>query len=509
MIQNGNKRIAVNTAIIYVRMVVVTLIALCTTRYVLEALGVSDYGLFNVVGGLVSMLNIISIAMHTTTRRYINVEMGKPNGDLNKVFNICFVLHVGFALFILFLAETIGLYYICHFLNVAPDKLNDAIFVFQFSTFVSVLGIINVPYQGLLDAYEKFGTMALIDFSTTLLKIPLVILLIHYSGNALRFYAVGVCSISFVSFVLYQYICHRQYSSIIKLKRVWDKKLYREILIFNNYTALGAASYLGRSQGATMLINYFFGTLVNGAFAIAYQVENFIIMFVNNLSTASDPQITQSYSSGDSNRTFYLVEKTSKYSILIMLLLIFPINVELEFLLTIWLGKIPEGTLLFCRWIFVSLFIRSLASGVPSIIQATGKVKGFQLIVSSLSLIGLPISFLFLYFGMSVEWVIIVFAAMDLVCRGLFLVLLKRLTGCNLVYFTRTVFLPVVYILLGLFIYIFGFSYLTITETSYHVLSLFVAIFYVTILSFFVGLTTNEKKVVIDKFLVLIRKNHK
>lgn len=205
----------------------------------------------------------------------------------------------------------------------------------------------NVPYQGLLSAYEKFAQIAIIDFLTALFKVPLVIGLIYYPGNSLRFYAIGMCLMSLISFLLYTYACYKQYKPVVSLKFYKGLSLYKEILVFNNYTALGAFAYIGRSQGATMLINYFFGTIVNGAFAIAYQIENYVILLVNNLSTASEPQITQSYSSGDIKRTFNLAEKISKYSIIIMLIIIFPLNIELEFLLSLWLGQIPDNSLIF------------------------------------------------------------------------------------------------------------------------------------------------------------------
>lgn len=499
----SNKRIAVNTLIIYIRLAAVTVIGLITTRYVLQALGVSDYGLYNVVAGLIAMLNVISTAMHTTTRRYINVEMGKKNGNLNKIFNISLLLHIGFGLFIFFLAETIGLYYIYNYLNIEPGKLNDALFVFQISTIISVIGLMNVPYQGLLSAYEKFAYIAIIDFITTLFKIPLVIGLIYYQGNSLRFYAIGMCLISLISFLAYTYTCYKQYKPIVSLKFYKERFLYKDILIFNNYTALGAFAYIGRSQGATMLINYFFGTIVNGAFAIAYQIEYYVIMLVNNLSTASEPQITQSYSSGNIERTFSLAEKVSKYSIIIMLIIIFPLNIELEFILSLWLGQIPDNCIVLCKWILASLFIRSLAAGISPVIQATGQVKWFQIISSSLLIMGIPISFILLYYGFPAETVIITFLILDLCSKISNFVLLNKIIKFDIIHFIQVVYIPIIHILIALSVFMIVINFISYTHWLSHIFVGCISLIYALTISYISGLTKNEKQTIKQKILKL------
>lgn len=497
----SNKRIAINTLIIYIRMIAITVIGLLTTRYVLQALGVSDYGLYNVVAGLIAMINVVSTAMHTTTRRYINVEMGKPNGNLNKIFNISLLLHIGFGLFVFFLAETIGLYYIYNYLNIESGKLNDALFVFQISTIISVIGLMNVPYQGLLSAYEKFTQIAIIDFLTALFKIPLVIGLVYFSGNSLRFYAVGMCIMSLFSFILYTYVCYKQYKPIVSLKFYKERSLYKEILIFNNYTALGAFAYIGRSQGATMLINFFYGTIVNGAFAIAYQIENYVIMLVNNLSTASEPQITQSYSSGDLKRTFNLAEKISKYSIIIMLVIIFPLNIELEFVLSLWLGQIPDNCLVFCRWILASLFIRSLAAGIPPIIQATGRVKWFQIIGSTLLIMGIPISLILFYYNLPAETVIIIFLLLDLGNKISNFWLLNKMIKFDLFHFIKTVYIPISYILVSLSIFAYIIHHVSYTHWETHIFVGCISLMYVIVISYIFGFTKTEKELILQKVL--------
>lgn len=495
---NENKRIAVNTLIIYLRMAAVTIISLITTRYVLRELGQSDYGLYNVVGGIVIMLNVISVGMHTTTRRFINVEMGKNSaGELNKIFNICLVLHIGFALSVYIIALTAGLWYIYNILNVSPEKLNDAVFVYFISTTVTAIGIFNIPFQGLMDAFERFKEMAFIDFFTNLLKIPLVVALVYWPGNNLRLYAIGICLMSLISFICYQGYCHRKLKDITKWHYCHDRRLYKEILVFNNYTSLGAVAFLSRIQGSTMLVNYFFGTIVNGAFAIAYQIENFIMMFVNNLGTASDPQITQSYAAGNYQRTFSLVEKISKYSMFIMLILTFSINIELEFLLTLWLGQVPEGTLILCRWMLISLLVRSINSACGSIIQASGRVKWFQIVSSALLVLGVPISWLLFLHGMPPVVIIIAFTVTDLLSRMSYLWLMHRIIRFDVLHFSKKVFLPLLKIMVLLGLYMYVYNYISPEGGVIRFIGVVISVMLCFFLCFFVGMDSHERNVIV------------
>lgn len=461
---SGNKRIAVNTIVIYIRMILVALIGFITTRYVLAALGVSDYGLYNVVGGVVTMLNFVSIAMITTTRRYVNVEMGKSDGNINHVFNVCLVLHIGFAAFIYLLAITFGLWYINNVLNVTADKLSDARFVYFISTTVSALGIINVPYQALMTAHERFKQIAVIDFISACLKVPIVIALLLYTGNHLRFYAIGMCLITFCSLLAYFSYCRYQFSNVVKWHFYRHSPLYKEILLFNNYTALGAFAYLARSQGSTMVINFFFGTLVNGAYAIAVQIENQIQNLVGNLGTASNPQMTQSYSAGDFQRSFDLVCKITRFSALIMIILTFSAFVELEMLLGIWLKKIPDGAVLFSQAMLFSLLVRSFGSGIDGLIQATGKVKWYQIIQSTLLIMGIPLSILLFAMDFPPVFIIFSFILCDILRTSAMLIIVCRITEFDFKQFAATTYIPLAKVLVVLSIFYLCYKTLALND---------------------------------------------
>lgn len=491
---NDNKRIAINTLIIYVRMAATTIISLIATRYVLRELGQDDYGLYNVVGGIVTMLNVVSVGMHMTTRRFINVEMGKgSDGNLNRIFNVCMVLHIGFALSVYVIALTVGLWYIYNVLNVLPEKLSDAVLIYFISTTVSAIGIINIPFQGLMSAFEKFKEMAIIDLLSTFMKVPLVILLVCCSDNHLLFYANGVCLISLFSFLLYYGYCHRKLVDVVKWHLPREKYIYKEILIFNNYTSIGSIAYLSRTQGASMVINYFFGTIVNGAFAIVFQIENFVMMFVNNLGTASDPQITQSYASGNYRHTFSLVEKISKYSMFIMILVTFLIGIELEFLLKLWLGILPEGILVLSRWMLVSLLIRSINSSCGSIIQASGHVKWFQIISSALLVLGLPISWVLYKWGMPPVAIIITFTITDFISRMIYLWLMHRIIKFDVSHFSKKVFLPVIKVLCLLGIYLCIYNSVMLQTDFMRIMGICLSCLFCGCTCLFVGMSRPER----------------
>ena len=499
-LKSSNKRIAINTIIIYVRMILIAFIGLFTTRYVLQALGVEDYGLYNVVGGIVTMLTFISTAMITTTRRFLNMEMGKKRGgSVNKVFNVCLVLHIGFAILAYLIALTIGLWYINNVLNVSANKIGDAKFIYFISTTIAAIGIINVPYQALMTAFEKFKSIAIIDFSTTLLKIPLVVLLIFYVGNCLRFYAIGVCVISAISFICYQIYCNKYFKETVKWNFCRDINKYKEILYFNNYTSLGAFAYLARSQGAALLVNYIFGTIVNGAYAVAAQIESQIIGLVTNLGTAANPQLTQSYSSGNYKRTFEIVSKITKFSILSMIILCFSAFIEIETLLKLWLHNIPENTIAFSKAVLLSLFVRSLALGIDGLIQATGKVKWYQIIQSSLLVLGLPISFCGFRLGLPAYFIVVAFMLTDLVKIVAMFLIVCKVTSMNFAEYCKIVYIPAIKVMFPLSVYYIGYRCLVDGSLLNHLIGFIITLFVSMIVCFCLGLTNNERKKVLKK----------
>lgn len=491
----NNKKIVLNTGVMYVRLIVTTIIGLLTSRYVLLALGASDFGLYAVVGGLISMLNVLSTAMYTTTRRFINVEMGKSDGNLNRIFNISRLLHIGFALFIFVIAETVGLFYIYNYLNVAPERFDDAVFVFHVSTIAAAIGIINVPYQALMEAYEKFNQIAFVDVLRSTVKLVFVYCLMFMGGDCLRVYAVGMALLTLFLLSFYNVACFCQWRDIIKYKFYKASGIYREILVFNNYVAMGATAYIARTEASTMLVNYFFGTLVNAAFAIGYTIESYCMTFVSSIGTAASPQITKNFF-GNYERSLQLMETINRYSVYMMLLVFVPISAELEFILRLWLKEVPEGTALVCQLTLISALARVLFGSTNILIQASGKNKWFQIVGSVIQLMCIPIGFVLYRIGFPAITIIVLYIIGTLVDRCAIFYLLHRILSFDILRYVRNVFIPVAFVVLCGFVIVTAYRHIGIESAIWRVFGILSCLSATILIIFSIGLTNRERNTV-------------
>ena len=451
---NENKKIAFNSVILFVRLCIVSVISLISARFVLQALGASDYGLYNVVGGIVALLNVVNTAMVTTSHRYIAFELGKAEkGDPNKVFNSSLAIHVVFGLLILLVGLPVGEWYVSNYLNVPAESISDAHFVLRVSVVTTMVSTILVPYQGLLVAFEKFYVSAVIDILTQCLKLAAVFALVYYLGNKLRMYSLimmGYVLVSSAMFLIYSYRHHR---ATCRLCINTDMNLYKEMFSFTGWILFGACSSIGKTQGSAMIINFFFGTVVNAAFAVANQVENFILMFSRMLNQSAVPQITKNYSGGNEDRSVKLASYISKYTYILMTLVAFPVIMEMDFILTIWLKDVPEGATAFCQLMILGGLLGCMGEGIPALTQASGKIKYFQLIMSTISLMGLPIAFvLYQYTSVPPYTILVVYLGISLLCAGIRLILLKKILNINIRYFITTSYSRMLYISIPLVI---------------------------------------------------------
>ena len=436
-----NSTIVKNSLVLYIRLIFVSVIGLVSSRFILQALGVSDFGLYNVVGGVVTMMSFLNIVMISTTYRFIAFEIvrGKLE-DVNKVFNISLIIHLVLALLVVIFALTFGVYYIKFFLKVDNGKLDDAFFVFFFSVLGVVLSIITIPYQGLLTAKEKFTITAPIEIIKSLISLVAIILIMNYSGNRLRLYAVLVSVVTSIPPVLYYLYCRYNFSSITNWKVQKDKSKYKEMMGFSGWIMIGAGASVGETQGSALIINSFFGTILNSGFGIASQVNSFVKMFSQSLSQAVIPQITKSYSSGRTDRTAQLVIYASKYSFFLMLIPSLPLLLETNFILNLWLTVVPIFTKIFIQIMLVNALITTMSAGVPAAIQATGKIKYFQIVLSSIMLLGLPAAYIAFTFGLPPYSILIVYTCTSIIIFIVQLVMLKIILNFNIEFFIKKAF---------------------------------------------------------------------
>ncbi len=437
-----------NSAIMYVRLVLTSIIGLVASRFVIQNLGVSDYGLYSVVGGIVVMLAFLNTVMVSTTYRYIAFEMGKNGTDgIRKVFNISLVIHLGLAFLVLILAETAGVFYINNYLNVEPGKVPDALFVMRFSALATSFSVASIPYQGLVTAQEKFGVRATIEIIRSVLAF-LAALVIVYSDDKLRLYAILIAIATGTPSWLFFSYCKKKYRDITQWQLQKEFSKYREMLGYSVWIMIGAAAAVGKIQGSALIINAFFGTVLNAGFGIAKQVNGVVLMFSRNLGQAAIPQITKSFSSGNTGRSISLACYISKYTCFLMLLPSLPILLETHFLLQAWLGTVPPYTVIFCQLMIVDALIASLNAGIPAVVQATGKIKYFQIILSTTSLMSLPIAYLLFKAGYppySIQFAFISTALINVVVRQ---VLLKKLIDFDVIHFMKTSYLKVFYVVM-------------------------------------------------------------
>ena len=473
------------------------LIGLFTSRLVLQALGVSDFGLFNAVGGIIGLFTFIAGALASTTTRFINVEMGKEDGDLNKVFNACNLLHILLALIVLLITELGGVFYIEHYLNVEPGKERDAMFIFQVSIIVSCIGITNVPFNSLFNATERFLFNAIVGIGTKIFQLFVIIWLLHFEGNRVRAYSIIMSSTTLISCGIYIFFCHRNWPDIIRWRFVKDKKLYKEVISFSNYNLLSTAALTARSQGSSLLINYFFGTMVNGAFAVAKSVESYVMAFAGNFDGASGPQITQSYAKGDMDRVMYLTCKIGKYCILIMLIAFFPLISEMDMVLHLWLKEVPEGALEFCNMTLLVALVSATSGGIVQVLHASGKIAKFKITFSAMMLLCIPLGYWLFKSGAAPHLLVALFAAMDALWRIIQLFFLKNIIQFPVKTYVKEAYLPPFNVALCVVPIIILTGLLPLNRIIWHFLRFTIILMVTLIACAVVGLTKNERQHVI------------
>lgn len=443
------------------------------------------------------MLNILNVSMVTTSFRFITVEMGKGNAEeVNKVFNISLVLHACLALLVILLAETVGIYYIRHFLNVPADRISDAIFVFRFSVLAAIFSISSVPFQGLITSQEQFSVRSLIDVISALLRLAAAISLLYHETNRLRLYSVLTTLAIALTSILYISYCYKKYRAIICWNFQSDRSRYKEMVGFSGWMTIEACASMGKVQGAALIINVFFGTVINASFGIANQISSLLSMFSQNLSQAAIPQITKSYSGGNSDRSMQLACYVNKYSFFLMLLPALPILLETSFLLNLWLDQVPEYTRIFCQLVVINTLAGCLGEALPTVVQATGKIKYFQIILSTAMLLSLPMAYLLFRLKFPPYSILIVNILIMLTINlVIFPVLLKRLIHFDIKKLFNLSYLKIFYVVLLV-------SPLFILKNIYpeglvrFVFLSIAAMIWLLVVVYFVGIESDEKKLV-------------
>ena len=406
-ITTDNKRIAKNTVYMYIRMFITMLIGLYTSRVVLASLGFDDYGLYNVVGGVIAMFSFINGALSQTTSRYITFYLGKKDiPRLREVFSTGFYIHVLLALIIVLLGETLGLWYVNNKLVVPDGRFQAAFWLYQFTVLTAAANIISVPFNASIISHEKISAYAIITIAESVLKLMLAISLVHVPFDRLIYYGAAILLIQ-LSYNAFGWIYSTKKFEGIKIIRVFDKSMFKEMFGFTGWNLLGNFSYMFFTQGLNLMLNSFFGTAVNAARGIAVQVEGVVRGFATNVQTAINPQIVKSYAQGEIERMFSLVFASSRYCFYLLFLIALPLILEAGFVLNIWLGEYPEHTINFIRITLINLTFEALSTPMFMSNLASGKVKIYQICMGVTSLVFIPLTYFALKLSLLPEMVFI------------------------------------------------------------------------------------------------------
>lgn len=481
-------------------------VSLFTSRKILQILGVEDFGIYGVVGGLVTMFTFLNGGMIAATQRYLTYEIGRKNEiQLSKIFSTSIQIHALIAFAVVILSETVGLWFLYEKLIIPPTRLNAAFWVFQCSVIACIVNIMSIPYNAAIVAHEKMSAFAYISIFEVSLKLSVVYLLCISDWDKLIVYAILLLLVQFIIRYIYIYYCKRHFTES-KYIHVIDKPLLKEISSFIGWGFFGSLAHILYTQGLNIILNIFFGPVVNAARSIAIQVQNAIQGFVGNFQMALNPQITKNYAIGNLCQMHSLMFRSARFSFFLLYFLTLPIIIEADYILTLWLKKVPDNTTIFTQWILGISLIYTISN--PCIIanQATGKVKNYQLIVGGILLSILPISYIALSLGAPAYSVLVIHFFTECIAQISRMYLLRRLINLPIRAYIKNLYIPVLIVatlscLIPLYIHRvlpYGLTRLIFVGLT----SIISIVFFV----FLLGLTKNEKILICKKFKILKKK---
>ena len=441
-ISSNSLRVAKNTLFLFFRMLLLMLIGLFTSRVVLKSLGLTDYGIYNAVGGMVMMFTLVTASVSQAISRFLAFELGKASdiSRLHRIFASSEVIQIIFCVFVLILTETLGLWFLNNHLNIPEARMGAAQAVLQCSAGVLCINLLSIPFNACIIAHEKMGAFAGISIIEALLKLVVAVLLSVSKADKLVFYACLMLAVALIVRFCYGMYCSRRFPET-RGGLLLDKTLIKEMSAFAGWNFFGTAGYILNTQGITVLSNVFFGVGISAARGIAAQIENIVRQFVTNFTTALNPQITKSFASGDTRYCFHLVNKGAKFSYLVILALGLPLFFEAPALLKLWLGDVPENAILFSRLTLLGLAADMLGNSLAYLEMATGDIKRYYLIIGGVSMLAFILSWAAFATGAPAYAAYLIFAAVYSVMLALKLLILRSQVGFSVGAYAREVLL--------------------------------------------------------------------
>lgn len=496
----NNKRIAKNTLLLYVRMFLLMLISLYTSRVILGVLGIEDYGIYNVVGGVVVVFSFLSGSLSTASSRFITYDLGVGDMSLmKKSFGTIMAIHLLLALMVFILGETIGLWFVVNKLQIPESRTDAAFWVYQFSVFSFIINIINVPFNAVIIAHEKMKAFAYISILDSVLKLLIVYLLLIIPFDKLIVYAILFFGIHVLDSILYCIYCLRHFEET-NSKINLDRQLFKKIFGFSMWTMNGCLAVAGYTQGVNILLNLFFGPTVNAARGIAVQVQMVVQNFCNNFQMALNPQLTKSYAQNDLKYMQQLLTVSSKFSFFLLYIISLPLMLEAPLVLQWWLGVVPEYTVKFLQLILCATMLVALSRPLVTSIHATGNIKKFQLIEGTMLLSIVPIAYILLkYFNVTPESVFLVHIIVEILTQYARIILVLPMISMTKKSYFKEVIIPILKVIfITPILPIIAYNNLENSIISFFIVCV-ISILSVIIGIYFLGCTNVEKNYIMSK----------
>lgn len=505
----NNKRIAKNTLLLYVRMLFLMGISLYTSRVVLDKIGVTDYGIYNVVGGIVSMLGFLNASMSNAVQRFLSFEIGKNNPKgVNRIFNVSLLAHMSIAFFVFVVMEIAGVWYLNSYLNVPADRMEAANWVLQCSILTTLFSIVQVPYNAIIISKEQMSIYAYISILEVLLKLFIVYLLAIGNFDKLKLYSVLVMVVTIGIMMIYRFYCKRKYVEA-KFRFVKDWGLLRKLAWFASWNLLGELAWVFTGQGVNIILNSFFGPVVNAARGLADQVSGAVNRFVFNFQTAVNPQLIKTYAAGQIIEMKKLLYRSTRFSYCLLLAIALPIIIEMDFILHLWLKEVPEYTVGFCQLVLVCSLVSTLSNLLSQVARAYGRIRNYQMIVSMFLFLNFPLSYCVLRLGASPLATMLVNIGVQSVLLFVRLRITGKMIDMTFVDFAKNVLVRVSLVTItSLTMSIFLCSILGESLVDV-VMVCTMTFFFVCVCTYGIGMNKNERAYVLSAILKIIDRKYK
>jgi len=477
-------------------------VTLYTSRVILHALGVSDYGIYNIVGGVVAMFGFINGAMASSTQRYLSFDIGKGDLEaLKKTFSASLTVHLMIAVFVVIIGESIGLWYINYKMVFPVERLLAVNVVYQFSLMTLFLDIVQVPYNALILARERMNVYAYVSIFEAFLKLSVALSLLYFGFDKLILYSILTFFVAFIVRLSYQVYCKKNFQES-KYKFEYDPNYLRELISYSGWNLFGALSLVGKNQGVNIVLNLFFGTVINAAFGIAMQVQAAVTQFVSNFQSALNPQIIQNYASNNKERFLNLMFLGAKFSFFVMQFLAVPLILHLNIVLQFWLGhNVPDSTSIFLRISLIMLLIDSISGPLTTGVLAVGKLKSYQLYIGGMNLFVPLVVYILMSYGMDAYYAFIVLVVFSIFSMLLRVYFLRKYLEFRIYLIIREVFFPIILTCLSGALLVFIIDKVINVNNGVDLcIWTFFYVLFQSMAVFFLGLNNNERQQLLSIF---------